>query len=707
MMNRISRQKSNRTTRRQIANVLEALEPRRLLSTIFSAADLNNNWNVSGMKQTGAIQFDGAGNITGGSLSQDDGSNESPSGTYTLDSTGHLTIIDPINGPGPTGAMNVSKNLAAITNINEDNTLNVFVPAGDSSFVNTDLQGTWSLFLNGAGDSSQTSGHGTMTFDNAGGLTATFTADDSNVAEAPTGTYTFSPSGNINIAIDGALSFQGWMSPSRDVLVLNPTDLVSAATNHNTRMMVLVRSSGTYTVLDAKGVWNIELDHGQGTLNLNGAGGVLGTVNTSIGAGTVSGSYTVSSDGAFAMHVTTIDPHGTHIEDFAGAINGARDVMVLDKPNSGTNGVDDMIVAVNSGQDLPAATNFAPSIGSLTGAPNPVLRNGMLKLTAGNVADSDGSVKFVDFWIDNNNDGILETTGPDADKRLGRDTSGANGWSFSLRVPTSADAGDHVFFAVPTDNKGLAGTSAQTTVTINNSAPTVRSLVAAPRSFIQGKHLNLIVAGGKDTDGHVAQVSFYVDMNANGIIDLGIDTLLGSDSSAAGGWKFSPDTSTFPAGTFTIMAQATDNDGATSSTVATQITVLAAATDLTITSGDFIPKLFINANATAGSTVRFTAHARNNGNTASGAFSYQLILSANNTFGDSDDILIATASAASLNGGASRTDSHTYALNSLPDVGPGTYYFMLKIDSANSVVESDETNNVFISPTPSVVVMSG
>jgi hypothetical protein len=116
-----------------------------------------------------------------------------------------------------------------------------------------------------------------------------------------------------------------------------------------------------------------------------------------------------------------------------------------------------------SGPAAPPSPN--PSIGSLTGSPNPVKHDETLTLTASNVTDSDGHVTKVSFYQDNG-DGFLGT----GDNLLGEDTNGADGWSLDVAI-TSSDypVGPYTFFAVATDDDNLTSSPASTSVEVKEA----------------------------------------------------------------------------------------------------------------------------------------------------------------------------------------------------------------------------------------------
>ncbi len=127
-------------------------------------------------------------------------------------------------------------------------------------------------------------------------------------------------------------------------------------------------------------------------------------------------------------------------------------------------------------------------------------------------------------------------------------------------------------------------------LTITNAAPVASTLQVRDNRTI-GRRVNLYAVGARDTDGTVARVDFYHDTNANGTFDEGVDLLLGTDSSAAGGYNARVDTSTFSVGANTIFARIVDNEDL--ATVITQTVNMVAsptATTVTATPGTITPE---------------------------------------------------------------------------------------------------------------------
>ena len=199
----------------------------------------------------------------------------------------------------------------------------------------------------------------------------------------------------------------------------------------------------------------------------------------------------------------------------------------------------------------------APTIESLMGDINPITRGADLTLTAVNVADTDGTIANVKFYLDDG-DGVFEAGG--VDTLLGTDALAAGGWTWTGSTASFA-LGNNTFFAQATDNASDVSEAAMTLVTVQNDLPTIGSLAGAPNPVARGVDLVLTAADVTDVDGTIASVSFYLDANANGTLEVGVDTPLGTDALVAGGWTWTGSTADFEAGVNTFFAVATDNDG--------------------------------------------------------------------------------------------------------------------------------------------------
>jgi RHS repeat-associated protein len=140
-----------------------------------------------------------------------------------------------------------------------------------------------------------------------------------------------------------------------------------------------------------------------------------------------------------------------------------------------------------------------------------------------------------------------------------------NSYPYSVSYPNLA-VGTYTFTAVATDNLGASSTSAPATVTVNstpNNPPTVSLMTPSSGATMPAGGALTLTASAADTDGSITSVKFL----ANG-------SVLTSKPSAP--YTFSWSTAT--PGSYSITALATDNKGATTTSIAASVSVLAAGT---------------------------------------------------------------------------------------------------------------------------------
>jgi hypothetical protein len=108
-----------------------------------------------------------------------------------------------------------------------------------------------------------------------------------------------------------------------------------------------------------------------------------------------------------------------------------------------------------------------------------------------------------------------------------------------------------------------------------NRAPTVASLSDSPDPVPAGGTVTLAAGGVTDPDGAVSHVAFYRETNRRAGLQTGAggDTLLGTDGTAADGFRLSVSVAGLAGGVYTYHAQASDGAGATSAARATTNTV--------------------------------------------------------------------------------------------------------------------------------------
>ncbi|MCP4709782.1 MAG: hypothetical protein GY869_14260, partial [Planctomycetes bacterium] len=96
-----------------------------------------------------------------------------------------------------------------------------------------------------------------------------------------------------------------------------------------------------------------------------------------------------------------------------------------------------------------------------------------------------------------------------------------------------------------------------------------------------------------------------------------------------------------------------------------------------------------------GDSVTLAADVRNTGDTDSGAFSFDVVLSEDNVLDGSDAVLDSVAVSSIAPGGTSINDVTV----TLPTTGTdGQKYFFMSIDPSNAITEVDENNNLWNTP---------
>jgi hypothetical protein len=183
----------------------------------------------------------------------------------------------------------------------------------------------------------------------------------------------------------------------------------------------------------------------------------------------------------------------------------------------------------------PVVTLTAPATGSTFTAP------ATIGLTA-TAADPDGTISKVEFY----NGATL----------LGTATTTPYGYTW-----TSVPAGTYTLTARAYDNLGATTTSTAATVTVTapaNQPPVVTLTAPVTGSTYTAPATIDLAATASDPDGSISKVEFY-----NGA------TLLGTATTTPYGYTWT----SVPAGTYTLIARAYDNLGATITTTAVTVTV--------------------------------------------------------------------------------------------------------------------------------------
>ena len=241
----------------------------------------------------------------------------------------------------------------------------------------------------------------------------------------------------------------------------------------------------------------------------------------------------------------------------------------------------------------PTIAISSPTNGSTVNLPGPVT-------IAADANDADGSVAKVEFYV--------------GATKLGEDASAPFTW------PWSPITGNYSLSCIAQDDRGARTTSATVAVTIanpNNQGPTV--VIASPSNgqTLPANTPMSLSASASDPDGFIAKVEFFQGVNK-----------ISEDTS-------SPFTATWPgatAGSYSLTAVATDNDGGITTSVPVSINLVNnIPPTVAITSpthGQAVTGGSVNISATAGDSdgtvakVEFYRNGVKQGEDASSPFSF-------------------------------------------------------------------------------------
>ena len=236
---------------------------------------------------------------------------------------------------------------------------------------------------------------------------------------------------------------------------------------------------------------------------------------------------------------------------------------------------------VNVTASVTTPANVAPTV-SLTVPVNNATYTAPASVTlTANAADSDGTIAKVEFF----NGSIL----------LATDASAPFTYAW-----TNVAAGNYTLTAKATDNSNAVTTSSAVTITVTvatppaNVAPTVSLTAPANTATYTAPASVTVSANAADSDGSIAKVEFF-----NG------STLLTTDA-------FAPYTYTWTgvaAGTYTLLAKATDNSGAVTISSGVIITVSTVISPINVAPTVSLIAPSNNATYTAPASVTVSANA--------------------------------------------------------------------------------------------------
>lgn len=199
------------------------------------------------------------------------------------------------------------------------------------------------------------------------------------------------------------------------------------------------------------------------------------------------------------------------------------------------NKINEVFASGGSGPQSPVVTITAPANGTT------VVPGSEVDVTV-TATDADGTIAKVTFLLDGVSLGEV-TTSP-----------------YTYTIGSLAE-GTHTIAAVATDNEGYT-TTAAVSITASNSTPPIVALTSptAGASFAAGAAITL--TADASADGSIASVAFYQGT-----------TLLGTVTSSPYTYTWS----SVAAGTYSLTAIATDDDGATTTSAAVSVTVTASS----------------------------------------------------------------------------------------------------------------------------------
>ena len=461
---------------------LEALEPRMLL-TALTGSDIAGTWDYAALGAAGTIQFDDAGGVIGGSLVHANGSGTTtPSGTYSVTGSGGMTVVTPQSSK--TGVVASGRGVAVITDLvpgtsNFSNSLSVLVKSSASGFSDADVSGLWWFFL--SGDDSGGSGQGDIVFDGQGNVTGGSVVTTDGTTTFTGGTYTVSSTGAVSVVVDlrsangttKSATVNGQVDPAKDTMALSPADLVDAANNDASRLFVALKESSAFSAADLSGAWNFEGDGIGGSLLFDGHGKVTGGGIGSDGdAVSISGTYSVASDGFVSVALHIVSSSGSMSSNFQGWLNASRDLTALEPPPStspGHNSTDGLLLLVKPGDNAPTLSSVAAFGVATAGSMYTGITYSSL-LGQSNATDSDGDT--VSFFVSSLGSGTLSLNGDPVQTGAMISTGDTLTWT-----PASNTSGAVTAFSVKAFD-GSALSAAAIPVTVNTILPPTVGITA-------------------------------------------------------------------------------------------------------------------------------------------------------------------------------------------------------------------------------------
>ena len=140
--------------------------------------------------------------------------------------------------------------------MDNDHDLAILVSGGGAVFSNSDVTGTWTI--EAEGDSPDSNGMGTLSFDGNGHILGGTIINGGGTDHVTGGDYTVNADGTLTahpVSPGGngtphTLTLTGAMNGSKDFVALNPASLQGAIAGDDTLLVAMVKPAGKYSLAD-------------------------------------------------------------------------------------------------------------------------------------------------------------------------------------------------------------------------------------------------------------------------------------------------------------------------------------------------------------------------------------------------------------------------------------------------------------------------
>ncbi len=240
--------------------------------------------------------------------------------------------------------------------------------------------------------------------------------------------------------------------------------------------------------------------------------------------------------------------------------------------------------------------------------------------------------------------------------------------------------------------------TATATATVN-APDLVVSNIGSPTSAIAGNNLSFKVTVKNQGNATATASTTGIYLSLDGTLDNN-DQLLGTvNNTQISSGKTNTQTftrtldSTLKAGNYYLLVKADNSNGVVESNEGNNVTAKALAIAASPQADLQVNNLAVTSILDNGTNVKINYQLNNSGGTTASASTTKFFLS-NDTIFDNLDTQLGTDNVGSVNAGTSQNRSVSYTLNT--PLAASNYYIFAQADSNNTVVESNEGNNVSV-----------